>query len=225
MDRNALRSFTYGLYLVTTVDAKGHRAGCVVNTAAQVSSQPYRVLVTLNNDNVTCGAIRESGRFAISVLSKSATMDLIGNFGFYSSDNRDKFAALSDVRELDGLPCVADGSMALLECKVISEADAGTHRVFVADVCDAQVLDLDGEPLTYEYYHRVLKGTTPPKASAFVAQDSVMDESAEKQSARSVHHFKCSLCGYVFETEDEELPDDFKCPLCGAGTSMFKKID
>ncbi|MCI7065653.1 MAG: rubredoxin [Bacilli bacterium] len=33
------------------------------------------------------------------------------------------------------------------------------------------------------------------------------------------------LCGYVYETEKEELPEDFTCPLCGAPRDMFEKID
>ncbi|MGM9663778.1 MAG: rubredoxin-like domain-containing protein [Eubacteriales bacterium] len=31
----------------------------------------------------------------------------------------------------------------------------------------------------------------------------------------------CSVCGYVHKT-DGELPDDFKCPICGAGKDAFK---
>ncbi len=30
----------------------------------------------------------------------------------------------------------------------------------------------------------------------------------------------CTVCGYVHKT-DGELPDDFKCPLCGAGKDAF----
>lgn len=30
----------------------------------------------------------------------------------------------------------------------------------------------------------------------------------------------CTACGYIHET-DGELPDDFKCPLCGAGKDAF----
>lgn len=32
--------------------------------------------------------------------------------------------------------------------------------------------------------------------------------------------YVCSVCGYVHKT-DGELPDDFKCPLCGAGKGAF----
>ena len=31
----------------------------------------------------------------------------------------------------------------------------------------------------------------------------------------------CSVCGYVHKT-DGELPDDFKCPICGSGKDAFK---
>lgn len=34
----------------------------------------------------------------------------------------------------------------------------------------------------------------------------------------------CTVCGYVHET-DGELPDDFKCPLCGAGKDAFRLKD
>lgn len=30
----------------------------------------------------------------------------------------------------------------------------------------------------------------------------------------------CTVCGYIYET-DGELPNDFKCPLCGAGRDAF----
>ena len=31
----------------------------------------------------------------------------------------------------------------------------------------------------------------------------------------------CTICGYVYY--GEELPDDFKCPLCGVGKEFFEK--
>ncbi len=34
--------------------------------------------------------------------------------------------------------------------------------------------------------------------------------------------WKCSICGYVYE--GNELPDDFKCPKCGAGKAAFVEV-
>ncbi len=33
----------------------------------------------------------------------------------------------------------------------------------------------------------------------------------------------CNVCGYIHETEDDvtELPEDFVCPICGAGRDEF----
>ncbi|WP_297980805.1 rubredoxin [uncultured Methanobrevibacter sp.] len=49
--------------------------------------------------------------------------------------------------------------------------------------------------------------------------------------------YRCAICGYVFDTETgeakkdiaagtawEDVPADFKCPLCGAVKNMFKEI-
>ena len=31
--------------------------------------------------------------------------------------------------------------------------------------------------------------------------------------------FVCKVCGYVYE--GDTLPEDYKCPLCGAGAQYF----
>ena len=41
--------------------------------------------------------------------------------------------------------------------------------------------------------------------------------------------YRCTICGYIYDNEKEkipfeELPEDFKCPLCGAGKDMFEEI-
>ena len=42
---------------------------------------------------------------------------------------------------------------------------------------------------------------------------------------KKLHHFKCLLDRNIVEIEDEELPEDYVCPLCGAPASDFEKID
>ncbi len=48
----------------------------------------------------------------------------------------------------------------------------GHHLLFIGDVVDARKLS-DAEPLTYAYYHAVLKGKTPPKASSYRGRRSL----------------------------------------------------
>jgi len=50
--------------------------------------------------------------------------------------------------------------------------------------------------------------------------------------------YKCSVCGYVYNPEEgdpdggiapgtpfEKLPDDWKCPICGAPKDAFEKME
>lgn len=41
--------------------------------------------------------------------------------------------------------------------------------------------------------------------------------------------WKCTVCNWVYDEEKEgtpfkELPDDYKCPVCGVGKEKFVKI-
>lgn len=37
--------------------------------------------------------------------------------------------------------------------------------------------------------------------------------------------FQCNVCGYVYKSKENELPDDFVCPLCEADKSQFTKLE
>ena len=165
MDLSAFFKMSYGLYVVSA-EADGRRAGCVVNTAVQVASQPPRVSVAVNKENVTAGVIEAAGAFTVTVLDKTADMPYIGNFGFRSSDTYDKFEKYGCETSAVGSPYSPEHVCALLACRLVDTVDVGTHYLFIGEVVDAQVLS-DEEPLTYSYYHAVLKGKTPPKASSY----------------------------------------------------------
>ena len=36
--------------------------------------------------------------------------------------------------------------------------------------------------------------------------------------------WRCLVCGWETEKEYEELPEDFECPVCGAGRDDFERI-
>lgn len=35
--------------------------------------------------------------------------------------------------------------------------------------------------------------------------------------------YVCTVCGYVVECEDSQLPEDYVCPLCGVGPEDFEE--
>ena len=47
----------------------------------------------------------------------------------------------------------------------------------------------------------------------------------EEKKVVKKHHFACKICGFVIETEQEELSPDFVCPICKHPASDFEKID
>lgn len=62
-------------------------------------------------------------------------------------------------------------------------------------------------------------------------------EAIEPQDPKELDQFECAACGYVYEPvkgDDrrgiepgvpfEELPANWKCPVCGAPTSRFQNI-
>ena len=165
MDLSAFFKMSYGLYVVSA-EADGRRAGCVINTAVQVTSQPPRVSVAVNKENVTADVIEAAGAFTVTAIDKTADMPYIGNFGFRSSDTYDKFEKYGCETSAVGSPYSPEHVCALLACRLVDTVDVGTHFLFIGEVVDAQVLS-DEEPLTYSYYHAVLKGKTPPKASSY----------------------------------------------------------
>lgn len=230
IDRSALRSLTYGLYLIAARAEDGRRVGCVANTLVQVASDPITVAVSLNKGNATTDAIRRAGRFAASVLAQSATMELIGTFGFKSSLEFDKFADVAVSVDAADVPCVTEHAVAVLSVRVRQTVDAGTHLLFVGEVEEARKL-ADDAPMTYAYYHEVLRGKTPPKAASYLG-DSGADGRSEGLAAKDAGApvadsprcaWRCTVCGHIEYVD--ELPDDFECPICGVGKEMFERIE
>ena len=90
MNKNVFRNFSYGVYLVSSLDNQ-RPTGCIANSAMQITSAPATIAVSINHDNFTNECIRKSGRFAVSILSENTPSDLIGQFGFHSGKDINKF--------------------------------------------------------------------------------------------------------------------------------------
>ncbi len=165
LNREVFTQLSYGLYIVTS-HLDGKLNGQIVNTVLQVTSEPPRVAVIINKDNLTHEYISKSKVFGASVLDTSTPMTFIGLFGFKSGRNVDKLSQVEFAEGATGAPLVTDHCLSVLEARVIEQVDVGTHTLFVGDVVSADVLR-SGEPLTYAYYHTHLKGKSPKTAPTF----------------------------------------------------------
>ena len=207
MNETALFKLSYGVYICTSWD-EGKPVGCVANSAMQITSSPATVAVSINKNNYTHKCIEDCGHFALTVLAEDSDPKLIGTFGFRTSKEYDKFA--SAPYTVRGKLPVLDGGMAYLSCKVVSKMETATHTVFLGEVEDCDHLRA-GKPMTYAYYHDVLKGKTSANAPTAVA--------AAPEKKQKV--YVCEICGYEFTGDFDSLPGDWVCPICGVGKEHF----
>lgn len=213
MNKNAFRNISYGLYVLSSWDGK-RPTGCTINSVMQITSEPATIAISVNHNNFTNSCIAASGKFAISVLSVNSDPSIIGTFGFKSGKDVNKFESVKyDITQ--SMPVLKD-CCAYIICEVINKMETDTHTVFLGKVFEADILS-EGEPMTYAYYHKVIKGKSPKNAPTYITNEGKDNINKGK--------YVCSVCGYVYDGEIpfENLPDDYKCPVCGAPKSAFVK--
>ena len=166
MDTNALQKINYGMYIVSS--KKGEELnGQIANVAMMISSDPATIAISINKQNLTHEFISESKFFSISILSEEAPMTFVGNYGFKSGRNINKFEGAKYKTGITGVPIVEDYSIGYIESEMIDSIDVFTHTIFIGKVVDAQMLG-EGNPMTYDYYHKVKKGFSPKSAPTYI---------------------------------------------------------
>jgi len=90
MNPKALQKLGYGLYVVCSKKEDKFN-GQIANTIFQVCSEPPVLAVAINRQNLTHEFIAQSKVFTGSILSQEAPLSFIGNFGFKSGRQFDKF--------------------------------------------------------------------------------------------------------------------------------------
>lgn len=227
LNLKAMRKITYGLYIVGA-KSKDFFNAQTANAVLQISSEPATVAVSINKQNLTHEYIHAGGYLTVSVLAQEAPLSIVGQFGFKSGREVDKFSGVNYSTTTNGLPYVTDYTLAYLEAKIVGELDAGTHTVFWGEVNAAEILK-EGEPMTYAYYHQVKRGSTPPTAPSYISKE-------KEGSSVKMDRYVCNICGYVYDPEEgdpendispgtsfDDLPEDWVCPVCGAGKEDFEK--
>ncbi len=169
LDFRALWKVTYGLYVVG-VNHNGRLNGQIVNTAFQLTAEPPTFGISINRENLTYELLKESRKFALSVLGISAPLKLIGLFGFRSGRDIDKFSQVNYKLGYTGSPILLDHTVAYIECEVFKEVDLSTHTLFIGNIVSGEVLS-DEEPLTYAQYHELKKGKTPKRATTYISEE------------------------------------------------------
>ena len=193
---NITRKITQGMYVLTTKNG-----GCIVDAVSQVSGGNNPLIsVAVMKRNYTNELLKTNNKFAISILGSNVNPEIIKTFGFNSARDINKFEKTETIKieDID----VIKNSLGYMICEIVDKIENDTHTLFIGKIIEADVFE-DKEPMSYGYYQEhkdeLLKVTTEKGKTAWV----------------------CTVCGYVYY--GEELPEDFKCPLCGVGKELFKK--
>lgn len=195
-NKKITRKITQGVYVLTTIGG-----GCIVDAVSQVSSGDNPLIaVAVMKKNYTNELIHKNEIFALSVLGKDVNPEIIKTFGLNSMRDINKFENIG-VTNIEGLNII-DDSLGYMICEKVDSIQNDTHTLFIGKIIEADVYK-DDEAMSYGYYQEhkdeLLKVTTEDGQTAWV----------------------CLACGYVYY--GEELPDDFKCPICGVDANMFEK--
>ena len=193
-DKTITRKISQGMYVLTT-----NGGGCVVDAVSQVSSGDNPLIaVAVMKNNYTNDLMQENNKFAISVLGMNVDPEIIKIYGMHSMRDYDKFAN-SKVTVIDDLNIIED-SLGYMICEKVDEIDTGTHTLFIGKLIGANKYK-DDMPMTYGYYQEhkdeLLKITTKAGKTVWV----------------------CTICNFV--VYEENLPDDYVCPKCGAPKELF----
>lgn len=149
MDSNAkkttLRMIPYGLYVLTGETAEGISAAATVNWVTQAAFEPPLIAVAVKADSAVHAVIKESGAFALNVLSKDQQQCA---FAFFKPVQRDgdSIGGHGCRNGETGAPLLEDAA-AFIECLLVDTIEKGDHSLFLGKVVNADVsIDIDGRP-------------------------------------------------------------------------------
>lgn len=193
---NVINNISHGMYVLTTKNG-----GCIVDAVSQVSGGDSPLIsIAVNKENNTNTLMHENKLCCLSIIGKNTDSTVIHEFGFNSMRDYNKFS-YDKLIKVNDLYAVSD-SIGYLILEKVDSIENDTHTLFICKVIDSKKLNDDKE-ITYNYYKE--------------HKDDLMKVKTESGNTAWV----CLMCGYVYLGEN--LPVDYKCPMCGAPASMFKK--
>lgn len=145
--RRCIGSFATGVTVVT-VSAREQRAGMTLNSFTSVSLDPLLILISLAHGTRTLELIRETERFAVSILHReqhAVALDFAANGAAFPEHHT--------VLDETGFVIVRD-ALATVRCAVEAVVPAGDHDLVIGAVTHFDAAE--GEPLVF---HRGTFGT------------------------------------------------------------------
>ncbi|WP_264668476.1 flavin reductase family protein [Arthrobacter sp. VKM Ac-2550] len=126
--RETVGRYASGITIITSHDSQGP-IGFTCQSFYSVSVEPPLVSFSVMKTSTTYPRIRETGTFAVNVLSQAQEV----TSRQFARRGADKWAGISWNPTNDGNP-VLDGSLAWLDCRIQAEHDAADHIIVIGHV-------------------------------------------------------------------------------------------
>jgi len=129
--RQVAGQFATGVTVVTTC-SQGKPAGITVNAFCSASLEPPLVLVCIDLVSLTLPVIRESGLFAVNILTNEQE-EFSRCFAGSTEERYEHFCHASFHIAATGAPII-DDMLAFIDARVVAEYPAGDHVIFLGQV-------------------------------------------------------------------------------------------
>lgn len=195
-NKNITWKITQGMYVLTT-----NNGGCIVDAVSQISGGDNPLIsVAVMKSNYTNELMKKNTKFAISVLGKNVDGKIITTFGMNSMRDINKFENV-ETTEIEGVK-VINNSLGYMICEIVDSIENDTHTLFIGRLIEGDIFK-EEETMSYGYYQEhkeeLIKVTTEKNKTAWI----------------------CTICGYVYYGDD--VPNDYKCPVCSVDKTFFKR--
>ncbi len=139
--RQVIGNFASGVTVITTRE-QDTNYGLTASAVTSLTLEPPMLLVCINKNTGTQAVISRTRKFGVNILDQDQA-HLAYQF---AKSQTDKFQGVDFSYGTSGVPLLT-GALARIECRVAADVEAGTHRVFLAEVDSADTGS--GAPLTY----------------------------------------------------------------------------
>jgi 3-hydroxy-9,10-secoandrosta-1,3,5(10)-triene-9,17-dione monooxygenase reductase component len=141
--RKLLSQFASGLVVLTVfVDGEPHGVTC--QSFFSQSLEPPCVATSVSRRSSTLPYLRLAGSFGVNILA--ANQDALAMQ--FARKDVDRWAHVPWKLSAQGNPRL-EGALAWMDCRIMTDVEAGDHAVLIGEVLDAAVLDPDADPLIY----------------------------------------------------------------------------
>src|SRR2546425_5567367 len=156
--RQIIGNFASGVTVITTRE-QGTNYGLTASAMTSLTLDPPMLLVCINKNTGTQAAISRTRTFGVNILD----LDQAHLAYQFAKPQSNKFEGVDFSYGSLGVPLLT-GALARIECRVAADVEAGTHKVFLAEVESA---DTGGTATPTHFQRQVGRLETVPDHAVY----------------------------------------------------------